>query len=131
MSQKGTVPGKKGSASPKTGQEGVGASEKGRFRARRGWRVQKRTVPGKKGSARPNRAGTGPKKDGCRQEGVSESKNRAGRGQHVQNRAGRGRRVPKRGRKWSARPKTGQEGHGKVGVSKKRTRNGEKGSAQA
>src|SRR6266545_1766708 len=100
------IVGRKGSAHPKMGQEGVRVSKKGRFRARnerrvqkrgrkgsicpkkgqfrarRGWRVQKRTVPGKKGSARPNRAGTGPKKDGCRQEGVSESKNRAGRGQH-------------------------------------------------
>src|SRR6266545_431431 len=46
--QKGTIPGKKGSAYPKTGQEGVHMSQKG-------------MVPGKKGSAHPKLSRKGSK----------------------------------------------------------------------
>src|SRR6266542_2256530 len=50
--QKGTIPGEKGSAWPKTGQEVVRVSKKGRFQARRGRHVQKW---GRKGFVCPKR----------------------------------------------------------------------------
>src|SRR6266511_1135070 len=50
--QKRTIPGEKGSARPKMGQEGVRVSKKGRFQARNEQRVQKR---GRKGSICPKK----------------------------------------------------------------------------
>ena len=118
---------------------------------------QKGTVPGKKGSAHPNRAGMGQKRDSSRQEGVGESKNRAGRGRHVrkgtvpgkkgsarpktgqeevraskkgQFRARRGRRVPKRGRKGFVRPEKGRLGREGVGAGINGAGRGRKGSVR-
>src|SRR6266540_2447358 len=91
-----------------SGQEGVGASKKGRFRARKGRRVQ---IEQGRVQRRPK---TG-------QEGVGASEKgrfRARRGRRIQKGTVPGKKGsvhPKSSRERSARPKTGQE---VIGASK-------------
>src|SRR6266496_562815 len=79
--QKGTIPGEKGSVRPKTGQEVVRVSKKGRFQARRGWHVQKW---GRKGFACPKWSRERSARPKMGQKVVGASKNGAGRGPCIQ-----------------------------------------------